>query len=46
MLPLAPAVGHPIIHADGLVEHPGSMLVIQRQGLRRLISSRVLEPRR
>lgn len=44
-LPLAPAVVHPRVHASGLVELPGSMLLPQRRGLRRLVAPGVVEAR-
>ncbi|MET0399400.1 MAG: polysaccharide deacetylase family protein [Longimicrobiaceae bacterium] len=43
MLPVTPAVVHPRVHANGLVELPGSMLLIQRRGLRRLVATEVVE---
>jgi len=41
VLPIAPATVRPIRHANGLVELPSSMLLMGRNGARRLISSRV-----
>jgi len=36
-IPLPAARVHPLIHADGLVELPGSMLLMGRNGIRRLV---------
>lgn len=43
MIPLAPAVVRPVIHPGGLVELPGSMLLMGRNGLRKLVRPAVLE---
>ena len=42
MIPLAPAVVQPLVHPNGLVELPGSMLLMGRNGLRKLVHPAVL----
>jgi peptidoglycan/xylan/chitin deacetylase (PgdA/CDA1 family) len=43
MVPLAPPVVRPIVHSGGIVELPSSMLLMGRNGIRRLIQPAVLE---
>ncbi len=43
MIPLAPAVVRPVMHPGGLVELPGSRLLMGRNGLRKLVRPAVLE---
>lgn len=41
-LPIAPAIVQPLVHPSGIVEIPGSMLLMGRDGLRRVIRPVVL----
>ena len=43
IVPVTPAVVEPVSRADGLVELPGSMLLMSRNGLRRLILPRLVK---
>lgn len=43
LLPLPPVAVEPIVHANGLVEIPTSMLLMSRQGMRRAVHPRILE---
>lgn len=42
LIPISPAVVHPIAHPEGIVELPGSLLLMGRDGVRRLVPPRAL----
>lgn len=43
MIPSTPAVVRPVVHPGGMVELPGSMVLMGRDGLRKLVRRDVLE---